>query len=91
MPTIHLLIKGKVQGVFFRVAAKEKADELGITGWVKNTTDGSVEATASGTGAQLDRFIQWCKRGSKRAEVAEVIVSKIKDAHFNYFEVIRKS
>ena len=40
MPTVHLLISGKVQGVFFRATAKDVADEIGITGWVKNTDEG---------------------------------------------------
>ena len=47
MATVHLMISGKVQGVFFRASAKEKALELALNGWIKNTPDGSVEATVS--------------------------------------------
>lgn len=53
MPTFHLLIKGKVQGIFYRASAKETADKTGITGWVKNTPEGDVEAVATGTEEQL--------------------------------------
>ena len=48
MPTIHILVKGKVQGVFYRATAKEMADRYGITGWVRNTEEGNVELMASG-------------------------------------------
>jgi acylphosphatase len=76
MPIIHLLIKGKVQGVYYRASAKEAADSAGITGWVKNTREGHVEALASGSEADIQRFIAWCKRGPERAVVSEVIVSE---------------
>lgn len=91
MPSIHLLIVGKVQGVFYRVSAKEKADEIGIAGWVKNTKEGNVEAVATGSNEQLEMFTQWCYKGPKRAVVDKVIVTKIPDAHFNNFEVVRKT
>ena len=86
MPTVHLIIKG----VFFRVTAKEVADELGVTGWVKNMSDGNVEAVASGTEDQLQQFIQWCRKGPRRARVEDVVVEYTKDSRFKHFEVIRK-
>lgn len=76
MSTIHLLIKGKVQGVYYRASAKEAADRLGISGWVKNTREGHVEALASGSAENLQQFIAWCKRGPEQAVVSEVIVSE---------------
>jgi acylphosphatase len=48
MITVHLLIEGEVQGVFYRATAKEIADKLGITGWIKNTWEGNVEAMVTG-------------------------------------------
>lgn len=89
MPTLHLLIKGKVQGVFYRTSAKETADELGITGWIKNTDEGDVEAAVKGSQSQLQRFIQWCKSGPPRANVTEVISTEIKEETFEDFTVIR--
>ena len=56
MPTVHLLIKGKVQGVFYRASAKEKAGGLKLTGWVKNTPAGDVEAVASSTEENVKEF-----------------------------------
>ena len=62
MPAYHLIIKGKVQGVFFRASAKETAELLGVTGWVKNTKEGNVEAFINGDENKLQEFIAWCKR-----------------------------
>lgn len=89
MPTIHLLVKGEVQGVFFRATAKKIADKLDLTGWVKNTNDGDVEAIATGSQQQLDEFISWCKKGPERAEVEDVIVTPQKEISFTDFEIIR--
>lgn len=89
MPTVHLLIKGKVQGVFYRKTAKETADAKGITGWVRNTGDGNVEITASGSEAALQAYINWCHKGSASAKVQEVKVTNIADQQFKSFEVKR--
>jgi len=72
MPTIHLLIKGKVQGVYYRASAKEVADRLHLSGWVKNTREGHVEVLASGHEEDLRRFVEWCKQGPERAVVSEI-------------------
>lgn len=91
MPTVHLLIKGKVQGVFYRASAKDEADRLNITGWVKNTTEGYVEAVASGTQEAIDQFIAWCKKGPRKAEVTAVDISSLAEEKFDQFLVIRGS
>jgi acylphosphatase len=90
MPTVHLIVKGKVQGVFFRATAKDVADEIGVTGWVKNTEEGNVEIMASGNDEQLQKFIAWCKVGPRRAIVTNVIVTNTEGENFKNFEVIRK-
>ena len=89
MATVNLIVKGKVQGVFFRVEAKETAEKLGITGWVKNREDGSVEAMAKGSQESIDAFVQWCKTGSKRASVTDVIITPLHLDDFDSFEIIR--
>ena len=89
MPTVCLLITGKVQGVFYRATAKRKANELGITGWIKNTGEGNVEATVSGDEQQLNEFINWCKHGPDRAIVEKVIVSYSEDIVFDGFVVLK--
>ena len=89
MSTLHLLIKGKVQGVFYRATAKKIAEELGVKGWIKNTNDNNVESIISGTEEQVQQFIEWCKKGPARAEVNEVIATVVEDKSFNDFKIAR--
>jgi acylphosphatase len=89
MQTLHLLITGKVQGVFFRAKAKEEAVKYGIRGWIKNTHDNHVEALITGEPDLLDLFIEWCKRGPEKARVKEVLVSKHPEKEFDDFEIVR--
>ncbi len=72
MKAIHLTITGRVQGVFFRATTKDKADSLGILGWVKNCADGSVEIVAQGEEDALKEFVAWCHEGPGAAEVENV-------------------
>ncbi|WP_224244295.1 acylphosphatase [Hyalangium gracile] len=67
-----LRIRGKVQGVFFRESSRVEATRLGLTGWVRNRDDGSVEAVAEGEPAALEEFIRWCHRGPQAARVTDV-------------------
>ena len=69
LQTISILVSGRVQGVFYRQGTREKASELGITGYVKNLADGSVYILATGTKEQLDAFTAWCRLGPARASV----------------------
>ena len=62
-------ITGHVQGVFFRANAKERAETLGLTGWVRNHYDGSVEIHAEGKVEMLRALEQWCQRGPEAARV----------------------
>ena len=89
MPTIHLIIKGKVQGVFYRATAKDIANELGISGWIKNTKEGYVEVMASGKDESLKKFTDWCKQGPSKAVVTDVIVTPQPDENFNGFQITR--
>jgi acylphosphatase len=69
---VSLRIRGKVQGVFFRESTRIEASRLGLTGWVRNREDGSVEAVAEGEPAALEDFIRWCHRGPVAARVTDV-------------------
>lgn len=89
METVHLLISGKVQGVFFRDSSKMVAQRLHITGWIKNRHDEKVEALISGDENDVKAFVDWCKSGPDRAEVEEVIVSKKEHTSFKKFEIVR--
>ena len=90
MPTVHLIIKGKVQHVFYRVSAKDEAEKLGLTGWIKNTPEGNVEVMASGSRENIDRFIAWCWKGPSRAQVKSIMINEMDaDRQFDEFKVIR--
>lgn len=75
----HLDIKvfGQVQGVFFRITAKEKAEKLGIKILAENKPDGSVYIDAEGEEEKLDKFIKWCHIGPSLAQVEKVEVHEI--------------
>ena len=86
----HYAIKvwGQVQGVNFRTNAKQAADVLGLSGWVKNEPDGSVSIEAEGDEKSLDSFVAWCKQGSAEASVAKVDVSENTPKNFAEFMII---
>jgi acylphosphatase len=87
--TIHLIIKGKVQGVYFRATAKQMADGLGVKGWVKNTKDGNVELMASGKEASVQRFVSWCGQGPTGALVTDVELVEKQEQDFEYFLILK--
>ena len=89
METVNLLIQGKVQGVFYRASARDKAIELGIKGWVKNTQDGDVEIVASGDKESLKKFVEWCHKGSSRALVTRVTITPIDAGNFSEFRILK--
>jgi acylphosphatase len=67
-----LLVQGRVQGVCFRAYACEQAQRLGLRGWVRNESEGSVAALAVGDEKALRVFVDWCRRGPPAARVARV-------------------
>lgn len=69
---VRLKIKGRVQGVYFRASAVEQARRLGLTGWVMNCSDYTVEIVAEGEKDLLERLIDWCRSGPSGAQVKEV-------------------
>lgn len=74
---VYILISGRVQGVGFRYFSLDKAEELHITGWVRNTSDGKVEIEACGEPTNLDTFIDWMKMGPARAIIHSFSVTDI--------------
>jgi acylphosphatase len=70
----HVMIQGRVQGVYFRASTVYQAQNLGLTGWVRNRPDGSVEAVAEGTREKLEKLIAWCEQGPNGARVTNVEV-----------------
>ena len=84
------MIKGKVQGVYYRIAAKDEADKLGITGWVKYISEGRVEIMATGNEEQLLQFTEWCRKGPEKAVVTNVIVTPLSEETFDEFMVVQE-
>ncbi|MCJ7571683.1 MAG: acylphosphatase [Candidatus Thermoplasmatota archaeon] len=73
---VHIFISGHVQGVWFRASTKQKAEQLGLKGWVRNTNDGYVEAVFQGDDKQVKEMINWCHQGPPLAKVEKVNVTK---------------
>jgi acylphosphatase len=69
---VHLKVCGRVQGVYFRASTVEQARRLGLSGWVMNCADSSVEVVAEGEIEQLEKLTQWCHSGPPGAHVNEV-------------------
>lgn len=72
----RVVVRGEVQGVFFRDGLREEAERRGVAGWVTNAPDGSVEAELEGAEEDVDALVAWCREGSDRARVDHVDVEK---------------
>ena len=69
---VHVHIRGRVQGVALRHYTRETARQLALSGWVRNLADGGVEAVAEGSGAALEQFVRWCRKGPPAARVTDL-------------------
>jgi acylphosphatase len=74
MVRAHLIVKGRVQGVFFRACTRDEADNHDVKGWVKNLFDGSVEVVMEGEDNDVKKVIEWCHKGPPYARVDDVTV-----------------
>lgn len=68
----HVVISGRVQGVFFRAETQSAAQRLGVGGWVRNRSDGTVEAVFEGSPQAVQQAVDWCWQGSARSKVSDV-------------------
>ena len=75
MKRVKVIVRGSVQGVFFRAEARDRARSLGLAGWVRNAPDGTVEAVLEGDDEQVESMVEWCRRGPGGARVEEVEVA----------------
>ena len=75
MRRIHVLVSGRVQGVFYRATCADAARGLGLAGWVRNLPDGRVEGVFEGPDAAVGDMLVWCRRGPELARVDEVEVT----------------
>jgi len=88
---VHVMISGRVQGVWYRASTKEKADELALTGWVKNTAKGDVEAVFEGEEPAVNEMIAWCWKGPPLAQVTAVTeTKKLYRGLFSDFSILHK-
>ena len=88
--TVHLIISGRVQGVGFRQYLRHKARKLGVTGWVTNTKNGTVEAHFQGEKDPVDQMVRIAKRGPFTAQVEAVKVTELTNADpRETFEIIK--
>jgi len=84
--TQRLTISGTVQGVFYRESMRTEATRLGVTGWVRNCPDGTVEAVVQGTSEAVAAIIAWARRGPKLAQVLKVEVAETKSESYSRFD-----
>jgi acylphosphatase len=84
--TLRLAIRGRVQGVWYRESMRLEAERLGVRGWVRNRSDGTVEAVVQGPRAAIDALIHWTRRGPEHARVTDVEIAPADDGHFAQFE-----
>ncbi len=87
--SVSIKVIGVVQGVFFRKFTRQKANELGICGSVRNTPDGNVEIEAEAPAGPLAEFISWCHHGPEQAVVNKVEVAESPLKNFTSFEIRR--
>lgn len=85
----HCFVSGRVQGVGYRYATKQKAQALGITGWVKNLPDNRVEVMACGNSQQLEVFCDWLWQGPVAADVTGVCWEEVTCENFTEFQVVK--
>ena len=83
----RIRVHGRVQGVFFRDSTRREAEGRGVSGWVANRDDGSVEALLEGPADAVDAVVAWCRSGPSRAEVERVDVEDVEPSGLDGFAV----
>jgi len=86
---VHAFFTGRVQGVFFRANTRNKAQELGLSGWVRNLNDGRVEAVFEGPEEKINTIIAWCRHSMPMAEVISVVQHREELQHIHRFAIKR--
>ena len=85
---VRVVVEGRVQGVFFRDSCRTEAHRCGVTGWVHNRPDGSVEAEFEGEAPAVAAMVAWCRTGPARAKVANVATFDVPPEHDRSFRVV---
>ena len=87
MKCVHLIVSGRVQGVFFRDNTRRKAKELGLTGYAKNLESGDVEVVAEGNEDKLNELIDFIKKGPGISKVIDIKIKHKEPENFKSFEI----
>lgn len=87
MKRVHVYISGRVQGVFFRANTRKEARKRNLKGWVKNLSDGGVEAVFEGPEDKVEEIINWCWKGSPSARVENVEVKREEPEGLSEFKI----
>ncbi|WP_455364911.1 acylphosphatase [[Eubacterium] cellulosolvens] len=86
---IHVYVKGRVQGVFFRYETSRVAKENNVKGWVRNRFDGSVEAVFEGEKGDVEKVVVYCRRGPPGADVRDIqVVEEPWQGEFKDFKIV---
>tara|TARA_Y100000310_G_C20682139_1_gene816622 strand:+ start:2301 stop:2567 length:267 start_codon:yes stop_codon:yes gene_type:complete len=88
MKSVHILVKGLVQGVWFRDTTTKKANELHIKGTVQNLPNGDVDIYAQGEAKDIEQLVLWCNKGPSMARVKKVVTTKVPARDFKDFSSI---
>lgn len=83
----HVVVSGRVQGVFFRDSCRSEAEAAGVRGWVRNCGDGAVEAVFEGEPRAVERMLSWARHGPPHAQVTDVVVEDADPSGMSGFEV----
>ena len=84
---VHLIARGRVQGVWFRAGTQEQALQSGVCGWARNCPDGAGEIHAAGEKETLERFINWCRKGPPAAQVSDLDIEWVSPQGLITFEI----
>ena len=87
---LNIVVKGKVQGVFYRASTKAVADQLGVKGYIRNESNGDVTIAAEGDNLSLEMFLDWCKEGPEHAVVTSVESHEGELKNYRNFDVAKK-
>lgn len=77
---VRVVVRGRVQGVWFREGCRRQAQAAGVSGWVRNRSDGAVEAELAGDPEAVQRLVEWCREGPPHARVDTVDVAEVEAA-----------
>ena len=88
MPTRTIVVKGRVQGVYFRASAKQQAMNLGIKGSIRNQEDGTVRLTIEGQEGAVEHMIDWCKKGPALARVKQIEITESEPVSSDSFDIL---